>query len=100
MTFTRIMWRSWLVIAGIRVAAFAVLFVLHETGRLTISALPLVLLLYPEGLILPQGHAWTVWSAVLFAIVLMLGSMVAAVLIAALTAAGRAVSGLNRVQKP
>jgi hypothetical protein len=39
------------------------------------SMLPLVLLLYPEGLLVPNTITWTLESALTFGVVLVLGSM-------------------------
>jgi hypothetical protein len=45
--------------------------------------LPFLLLLYPEGLLLPTSFVWTVWAAILFSLVLCFGSTGFAAILAA-----------------
>ena len=55
---------------------------LEQTGRQTISALPLVFLLYPEGLILPyRADAEPASRVIGLSLLLIAGSLAAVVLI-------------------
>jgi hypothetical protein len=62
------------VIAVIRVGALWFLVSREWTHQPSVSALPLVLLLYPEGLLLPAGITWTATMAGAFTAVLIAGS--------------------------
>jgi hypothetical protein len=73
--------RTWLVLGGLRIAAFAILLILDATQRMPLSAVLLTLPLYPEGLLVPQGVAWTVWTGSLFIVALLAGSAVMAAVI-------------------
>jgi hypothetical protein len=77
--------RFGLAIAAARISALLVLVWLERTGRQTISALPLVLLLYPEGLLLPY-HAGTGFVArvIVLSGLLVLGSLAAVALVSLL----------------
>jgi hypothetical protein len=63
------------VVAGLRLTAFGILLGLRATSQERLSALPLVLLLYPEGLLVPQTIDWTVWTVVGFGALLAAGSV-------------------------
>jgi hypothetical protein len=64
------------VVAGLRLAAFWGLYSLEQLHAQSISLLPLVLLLYPEGLLVPKDHRWTMASALLFSAALVVGSFI------------------------
>ena len=71
--------RRFFLIAGvslalIRVGSLWILVHQNWTGRESLDLLPLVLLLFPEGLLLPKGFAWTFWAAVSFSGLLAIGS--------------------------
>jgi hypothetical protein len=73
--------KSVLLIAGsialVRVSALALLVLLEETGKQSLSELPLVLLLYPEGLLLPYKPGTLLASWVILALLLVAGSFIA-----------------------
>jgi len=55
---------------------------LEQTGRQTISALPLVFLLYPEGLLLPyRVGAGIVSRVIVLSVLLVMGSLAAVALV-------------------
>ena len=68
-------------IAVARVSALLVLVWLEQTGRQTVSALPLVLLLYPEGLLLPYADEGIAWRLIALSVLLVIGSLAAVALI-------------------
>ena len=69
-------------IAAARVSALLLLVWLEQTGRQTISALPLVFLLYPEGLMLPyRPDAGLAPRVVELSLLLIMGSLAAVFLI-------------------
>ena len=72
------------IIAVPRLAAFWLLLVLEAAGRHSISQLPLVLLLYPEGLLVSNGHVWTAGSALMFSGLLLIGSVILSAVISGL----------------
>ena len=77
--------RFGLAIAAARVSALWVLVWLEQTGRQTISALPLVLLLYPEGMLLPyRASAGMVSRAIVLSVLLVMGSLAAVALVSML----------------
>jgi hypothetical protein len=61
-------------ISCVRVFVLFFLVYCEWTGRQSISLLPLVLLLYPEGLLLRDGLTWTVGKAAGFGALLIIGS--------------------------
>jgi len=61
-------------IAVVRLGAYFFLIYLELTHQQTLSALPLVFLLYPEGLLVPSSQQWTVGSGFVFALALAAGS--------------------------
>ncbi len=74
--------RFGLAIAAVRIAALLVLVWLEQTGRQTISALPLVFLLYPEGLLLPyRAGAGIVSRVIVLSVLLVMGSLAAVALV-------------------
>jgi len=66
----------------VRIAIFAFLIFCEWTGRQSISLLPLILVLYPEGILIKNDVTWTVWGAIGFSVLLIVGSFVLAVPIA------------------
>jgi len=66
----------WISLAAVRITALWLLIYLEWSHRQSISLLPLVILLYPEGLLLPAKFNWTLWGAIGFSGVLLLGSLV------------------------
>lgn len=63
-----------MILALVRISALWFL-VYHVWARQgSVSQLPLVVLLFPDGLLLPNRFAWTVWGTALFSIVLLIGS--------------------------
>jgi hypothetical protein len=74
-----------LAIAAARISALLVLVWLEQTGRQTISAVPPVLLLYPEGLLLPyRAGAGMVSRAIVLSLLLVMGSLAAVALVSLL----------------
>ena len=63
-------------LAAVRIAALWFLIYREWSHHQSISLLPLVILLYPEGLLLPAKFNWTPWGAIGFSVVLLLGSLV------------------------
>ena len=63
-----------IVFSCVRVGAFAFLLYLEATGRQSIAMLPLILLLYPEGLLMGSDLSWTAGRAIGFAALLIAGS--------------------------
>ena len=61
-------------LSAIRIAALWFLLYREWSHHPSISLLPLILALYPEGLLLPAKLSWTVGRAVEFSGVLLLGS--------------------------
>jgi len=77
--------RFGLAIAAARVSALWVLVWLEQTGRQTISALPLMFLLYPEGLLLPyRAGAGIVPRVIVLSVWLVIGSLAAVALVSML----------------
>ena len=67
-----------------RVATLWLLLYLKWSGQESIASVLLILLLYPEALLLPQDPQWTLALGLLFSFILAVGSMMwAAVLVAA-----------------
>ena len=69
-------------LSGVRIVIFAILVYAEWAGRQSISLLPLVLVLYPEGLLIGNDVTWTAWTAIGFGVLLMVGSFVLALLVA------------------
>lgn len=83
-------------VACARVASLWLLLWLEKSGQQTISALPLVLLLYPEGLILPYHiNAGISWALALSA-ALVFGSLSA---VAAICILSKMLSTRGRVSR-
>ena len=76
-------------LAILRVGALWFLIYLEWTNQQTLSALPLILLLYPEVLLVPVTHSWTFGSCLIFSLVLVAGSAVVGAVAAGLTAIHR-----------
>jgi hypothetical protein len=66
----------------VRIVIFSVLIFAERTGRQSISLLPLVLTLYPEGALIRNDVTWTVWSAIGFCALLVAGGFLMAVPVA------------------
>jgi hypothetical protein len=77
----RIFLTLWVVIATFRIGIFCVLLALQAANRQSLAQLPLVLMLYPEGLLLPDPHSWTIPSAIGFSVLLSLGSLILAAML-------------------
>lgn len=63
------------VLASVRLSAFGYLLFRHWSHSESLSDLPLVFALFPEGLVIPGRLPWTVPQAVGFAALLMFGSL-------------------------
>lgn len=77
--FTEVTPRIWLWAGAVAAARVGVLWLLiHRkwAHQQSLATLPLVLLLFPEGLLLPGSVEWTARLAVLFSTVLIAGSFV------------------------
>ena len=59
------------VIVAIRLPAFQFLLFLQGTARKSISHIRLLLLLYPKGRIVRQGHNWEFPSGIMFSVALL-----------------------------
>jgi hypothetical protein len=69
-------------LAAVRVSALLLLVWLEQTGRQTISALPLVFLLYPEGLLMPyRADAGIALRVIVLSALLVVGSLAAVALV-------------------
>ena len=74
--------RFGLAVAAARISALLVLVWLEQTGRQTISALPLVFLLYPESLLIPyRAGAGIVLRVIVLSVLLAIGSLAATALV-------------------
>ena len=69
-------------LACVRILIFSILVYAEWAGRQSISLLPLVLVLYPEGLLIGNDVTWTAWTAVGFGVLLIVGSFALALLVA------------------
>jgi hypothetical protein len=68
-------WRKATAIAaGIRVGVLWALMALHWRGALGLWAIPLILVLLPEGLWLPRDYAWTIGRGMLVTGLLVVGT--------------------------
>jgi hypothetical protein len=70
------------VLSCVRIAIFGFLIFCEWTGRQSISLLPFILALYPEGLLIKNDVTWSAWGAVGFSVVLLVGSFLWAVPVA------------------
>jgi hypothetical protein len=78
--------RFGLAIAAARISALLVLVWPEQTNRQTISGVPLVFLLYPEGLLLPyRAGAGTVSRVIVLSVLLIVGSLAAVALVSLLS---------------
>ena len=66
----------------VRVSIFWLLFYLQRTGKESLSLLPLVLALFPEGLIAPDNQPWTPATGIIFSLLLFIGSCIIGIMIA------------------
>lgn len=78
-----------LLLIVIRCGAFGFLMYTEATGRQSLSYLPLVFLLYPEGALFSSDHGWTVWNSLGAVMLLMAGSAFMGLLLTAVMAAIR-----------
>lgn len=62
-------------LAATRIGVLWFLIYREATYQQSLPQLPLILLLYPEGLLLPRNFAWTVERGVAFSGALLLGSL-------------------------
>ncbi len=64
----------------VRILIFSILVYAEWAGRQSVSLMPLVLALYPEGLLINNDVTWTVWAATVFGVLLIVGSFLLALL--------------------
>ena len=62
-------------LAAVRIGVLWFLIYREATHQQSLVQLPLILLLYPEGLLLPKNFAWTAERGVAFSGALLLGSL-------------------------
>jgi hypothetical protein len=62
-------------LAATRIGVLWFLIYREATHQQSLAELPLILLLYPEGLLLPRNFTWTVERGVVFSGALLLGSL-------------------------
>jgi hypothetical protein len=62
-------------LAATRIGVLWFLIYREATHQPSLSELPLILLLYPEGLLLPRNFTWTVEKGIAFSGALLLGSL-------------------------
>jgi hypothetical protein len=74
------------VIGGTRVGSLWLLIWLEETGRSSISYLPLVLLLWPEAALIGRTAPWSIFRDILLSVMLLIGSATVSFAIAAIVA--------------
>ena len=71
-------WEAWVkataLIAAIRLGVLSFLLLLHWREALGLWAIPLMMVLLPEGFLLPRNHVWTPSSAVLAGALVAVGS--------------------------
>ena len=84
------MWWWGSVLAAIRVGALWLLVSRLWTNQQSLTSLPLVLLLFPEALLLPGSVTWTAKLAVVFSVVLIAGSFLCVTVAALAVRAARA----------
>ena len=75
--------RVWLLGSGlacVRLGALWLLVSREWSHQQSLSTLPLILLLFPEGLLLPAPMIWTLRTALFFSAVLVVGSFTAVAL--------------------
>jgi len=82
MSFARRVVIIGITLSCVRIVIFSVLIFAEKTGRQSISLLPLVLALYPEGALIRNDVTWTAWNAIGFCMLLVAGSFVMAVPVA------------------
>lgn len=71
----RVPWlRATAVIAAVRLGVLSLLLLLHWRGALGLWATPSMMVLLPEGFLLPRNHIWTLGSAVLARLLVAVGS--------------------------
>ncbi|HZM91328.1 MAG TPA: hypothetical protein VFF31_32700 [Blastocatellia bacterium] len=69
-------------LASVRIVAFSFLLFCEWTGRQSVALVPLLLLLYPEALLLRNDVTWTAARAIWFGGLLLIGSFVLGLLAA------------------
>jgi hypothetical protein len=82
-----------LFVANIRIGVFWHIFTRHATGQQSLDEVLLILLLYPEGMLIPRNWSWTLTRGIGFSGALFVGSMFITAIIAAML---RVASGLWR----
>ena len=71
----RALWvRATAIIAAVRLGVLGVLLLLHWREALGLWAIPLMMVLLPEGFLLPRDQVWTPGSAVLAGVLVTIGS--------------------------
>ena len=86
--------RIWFLASGlafIRLCALWFLVSREWTHQQNLATLPLILLLFPEGFLLPAPVIWTLGTALFFSVVLTMGSF---------TAVGLLGFGIGRLKRP
>ena len=74
-TSRRELWfRATALIGAIRLGVLSFLLLLHWREALGLWAIPLMMVLLPEGFLLPRNHVWTPGSAVLAGALVAVGS--------------------------
>ena len=68
--------RATAIIAAVRLGVLGFLLLLHWREALGLWALPLIMVLLPEGFLLPRNQVWTPGSAVLAGVLVAIGSAV------------------------
>ena len=82
--------RAGLVVAAARIAVFWYVLIRHAMGRESLDEILLILLLYPEGLLIPRDWSWTLTRGIGFSGALLFGSLcITAFIAAVLRAPGR-----------
>lgn len=84
------MWRWGSVLAALRVGTLWHLVYRLWTNQQSLTSLPLILLLFPEVLLLPGSVTWTAKLAVVFSVVLIAGSFLWVTVVALAVRAARA----------
>jgi hypothetical protein len=73
----RALWvKATALIAAFRLGVLWVLLLLHWRGALGLWGVPLILVLLPEGFLLPRNQVWTFGTALIASLLVMIGSMV------------------------
>jgi hypothetical protein len=76
-----------LIAAAVRVSSFWFLFTMRAMRRESYAELLLIVLLYPEGLIVPKDVSWTLWRGLEFSFALVVGTALMTAVVAGLVRA-------------